>query len=61
MHALDTVQRRAYCIDLPLRLGQLEQMQLRLRFADSGRQLVVRRAGRREAVVDTRSLEVASG
>ena len=32
------------------RLGQLEQMQLRLRFADSGRHLVVRRAGKREAV-----------
>jgi hypothetical protein len=61
VHALDTAQRRAYCIDLPLRLGQLEQMQLRLRFADSGRQLVVRRAGRREALVDTRSLEVAPG
>jgi len=60
VHALDTAKRRAYCIDLPLRLGQLEQMQLRLRFADSGRQLVVRRAGTREAVVDTRSLEVAS-
>jgi hypothetical protein len=61
VHALDTARRHAYCIDLPLRLGQLEQMQLRLRFADSGRRLVVRRAGRREAIVDTRSLEVASG
>jgi hypothetical protein len=61
VHALDTAQRRAYCIDLPLRLKQLEQMQLRLRFADSGRQLVVRRAGTREAVVDTRNLAVAAG
>ena len=33
VHALDTARRQAFCIDLPLRLAEQEQMRLRLRFA----------------------------
>jgi len=32
VHALDTVKREAYCIDLPLRLSQQRQMRLKLSF-----------------------------
>jgi hypothetical protein len=33
VHALDTARREAFCIDLPLSLGQQKQMGLRLRLA----------------------------
>jgi hypothetical protein len=57
VHALDTLEREAYCIDLPLRLGQLEQMALRLRFSRDG-ELQVRSSRSTLAVVDTGELSV---
>jgi hypothetical protein len=57
VHALDTVGRKAYCIDLPLRLRQLEQMALRLRLGRNG-ELQVRNGRTTVAVVDTEELEV---
>jgi hypothetical protein len=56
VHALDTVGGEAYCIDLPLRLGQLEQMALHLQFARNG-QLEVRNDRATLAVVDLEKLE----
>jgi hypothetical protein len=57
VHALDTVKREAYCVDLPLRhLGQIEQMALRLRAGRDG-ELQVRNGKAVLAVVDTESLE----
>jgi hypothetical protein len=57
VHALDTVDAKAYCIDLPLRLKQVEQMSLRLRVERAGTLSVVN--GRRAvAIVDTQKLEV---
>jgi hypothetical protein len=56
VHALDTVKREAYCIDLPLRLGQGKQMDLRLEL--DGPELVVRSGLATVAVVDTRTFEV---
>ena len=56
VHALDTVEREAYCIDLPLRLGQLEQMALRLRLGQHG-ELQVRKGRITVAVVDMEKLE----
>jgi hypothetical protein len=54
VHALDTTQRRAYCIDLPLDLRRPEQMRLRLALSRN-RMLDVRHGGETVAVVDTRS------
>jgi hypothetical protein len=56
VHALDTVGRRAYCIDLPLDLKRPEQMGLRL--ALRGRMLDVRRARVRVATIDRNTLAV---
>jgi len=56
VHALDTVEREAYCIDLPLRLRQLEQMALRLRLGRDG-ELQVRNGRATVAVVDMQKLE----
>jgi hypothetical protein len=56
VHALDTVEGEAYCIDLPLRLGQLEQMALRLKLRRDG-ELEVRNRRSALAVVDTDKLE----
>ena len=58
VHALDTVRREAFCIDLPLRLGQPKQMELRLRLATDGRTLSVRRDGASLAEIDTRTFAV---
>ena len=56
VHALDTVKREAYCIDLPLRMNQQRQFRLRLRFHGSNELRV--RAGRKAvAVVDMDRLE----
>jgi hypothetical protein len=56
VHALDTAEAKAYCIDLPLRLKQLEQMSLRLRVERGGLMSVLN--GRRAvAIVDTEKLE----
>lgn len=56
VHALDTVDAKAYCIDLPLKLKQLEQMALRLTLARHGR-LLVRNGAKTVAIVDTEKLE----
>ncbi len=53
VHALDTVSKRAYCIDLPLDLDQARQLQLRLTL-DADRMLDVRYGARSLATVDTR-------
>jgi hypothetical protein len=58
VHALDTVRREAFCIDLPLRLGQARQMQLRLRLTAGGQTLSVVRNRTSLAEIDTRSFEV---
>jgi hypothetical protein len=55
VHALDTVKREAYCIDLPLRLNQQRQMTLRLGF--HGTELRVRVHRKTLAVVDMQKLE----
>ena len=57
VHALDTVRRQAYCIDLPLDLKRADQMTLRLRLR--GDQMLDVRQGRNTvAAVDTRSFVV---
>jgi hypothetical protein len=56
VHAIDTVKREAYCIDLPLRIGQQRQMQLRLAF-DGQRELRVRRGHKTLAIVDLEKME----
>lgn len=58
VHALDTVRREAFCIDLPLRLAQPQQMELRLRLATDERTLSVFRGRARLAEIDTRSFDV---
>jgi hypothetical protein len=57
VHALDTTEGKAYCIDLPLRLKQLEQMGLRLKLGARG-ELEIRRGRATLAVVDTEKLVV---
>jgi hypothetical protein len=57
VHALDTVRRQAYCIDLPLDLKRPDQMTLRLALR-SGRMLDVRQGRTSVAVVDTRTFVV---
>jgi hypothetical protein len=57
VHALDTARREAFCIDLPLRLGQVKQWGLRL-VLKRGDELVVRNGAKTAAVIDTRSFEV---
>jgi hypothetical protein len=59
VHALDTDRGQAYCVDLPLRLRQLEQMALRLRMRGDGA-LEIRNRHARLAVVDTRTLRLRS-
>jgi len=61
VHALDTARREAFCIDLPLRLRQPRQMELRLRLAGDGRALYVRRFGVSLTQIDTRSFELRQG
>jgi hypothetical protein len=57
VHALDTVRRRAYCIDLPLDLKRAQQMTLRLRLRGD-RTLEVRQGRDTVAAVDTRTFVV---
>ncbi|MGH3066293.1 MAG: hypothetical protein ACRDOF_08295 [Gaiellaceae bacterium] len=52
VHALDTARREAFCIDLPLRMGEVEQWGLRLRLAPEG-ELAVRNGSGRVAAIDT--------
>jgi hypothetical protein len=56
IHALDTVERKAYCIDLPLNFTQERQMSMRLRFHGEQR-IDVRSRYKTVAVVDMEKLE----
>jgi len=58
VHALDTVRREAFCIDLPFRLPQPKQMELRLKLTDRGGSLSVRQGRTSLAAIDTRSFAV---
>lgn len=57
VHALDTVRRQAYCIDLPVDLTRDQQMELRLALR-SDRMLHVRRGEASVATIDTRTFAV---
>ena len=59
VHALDTVWGEAFCVDLPLRLGQSKQMTLRLRLRSG--ELDVRSGRSTVAVVDTEQLTARKG
>jgi hypothetical protein len=59
VHALDTVARRAYCIDLPLPLRYKAQWTLYLRLHERGRQLAVRRGRATLATVHIDSWRVS--
>ena len=59
VHALDTARRKAFCIDLPLRLGEAQLMRLRMRLRDGD--LTVRLGKATLAVVDLRSFVVHLG
>ena len=54
VHVLDTARGAAYCVDVPLRLRQLEQMALRLRV--QGGAVEVRNRRITLAAVDTETL-----
>lgn len=57
VHALDTVKRQAYCIDLPLDLPRREQMTLRLSLR-ADRMLQIRQGRADVAAIDTRTFKV---
>jgi hypothetical protein len=57
VHALDTVRRQAYCIDLPLDLTRAEQMRLRLALRGD-RMLDVRQGRSTVGVIDTQTFVV---
>ena len=59
VHALNTTQRKAFCIDLPIRLAPDERDRVRLRRAAG--KIVVRLGGRTLAAIDTRTLRVTRG
>ena len=56
VHALDTARRQAFCIDLPLKLGEAAQMRLRLRLSRDA--LAVRLGKEQLATVNARSFVV---
>lgn len=58
VHALDTEERAAYCIDLPLELGYEAQYGLRLKLRERSDLLSVRSQSRALATVNTESWEV---
>lgn len=60
VHALDTMGREAFCIDLPLHLDQQQQMRLRLAL-DGTQELRVRSGRTTVAVVDMQKLEARKG
>jgi hypothetical protein len=60
VHALDTVRREAFCIDLPLRLGYGAQWGLSVELARDGKSLSVLRGRREVAVIDTSTWQVTS-
>lgn len=57
VHALNTAQGYAVCVDLPIAPAAAAGTRLRL---DGARLAVVARSGRASAVIDTRSLQVVS-
>lgn len=57
VHALDTVRRKALCIDVPIDSSRAEQMELRLTLR-GGRTLEVRRGRDTVAEIDTESFRV---
>lgn len=59
VHALDTVRREAFCIDLDL-LAKQDLFDMRLDLAADGRSLAVTRRGTPVAAIDTRTFRVAS-
>lgn len=56
VHALDTARRQAFCIDLPLKLGEAAQMRLRLRLRSNV--LTVRLGKEQLATVSAKSFVV---
>jgi hypothetical protein len=58
IHALDTANREAFCIGLPLSLSRDEQWQLRLKLRERSGLLAVRSPSGILATVDTESWEV---
>ena len=61
IHALDTVGRQAFCIDLPLEPRFARRSNLRLGLVSRGRELVVQAGGEPAAFVDTGSFQVRLG
>ena len=60
VHALDTVRREAFCIDLPLRVGYGRQWGLQLELQSHGDSLSVLHGRREVAAIDTSSWRVSS-
>jgi hypothetical protein len=60
VHALDTVEREAFCIDLPLRLGHGGQWALGLQLGRNGKVLSVIRGRSEVAAIDTTTWNVSS-
>jgi hypothetical protein len=58
VHALDTRDRRAVCIDLPAQLASTDLWALRLRINPSGSRMTLARGKKPVVFVDTRTLEV---
>ena len=58
VHALDTVRKEAFCIDLPLPLAQPRQLELRLALGHRAAALTVRLGRVAMATIDTESFEV---
>jgi hypothetical protein len=61
VHALDTMKSEAYCVDLPLHLGQPKQYALQLRFGGGGVLEILNPRGVRLARVDLETLEARRG
>jgi hypothetical protein len=59
VHALDTAERRAFCIDLPMLARRDDVYEMRLRLGGGGG-LSVRAAGETVAVVDTATMTAAA-
>jgi hypothetical protein len=57
VHALDTEERRAFCIDLPMLAGKADPYMLRLELG--GPRLSVLKGDRQVAVIDTRSMRAS--
>ena len=60
VHALDTLKREAFCIDLPLEFGYDKQWSLRLKLDASRRLLSAWLPGSRVATVDVRTWKAAA-